>query len=448
MDSNSQPNPPDPTDRNTASDPHSGFPALPVRPPEMQLPNSEQLSGQIAEQIHFALMLFERLGAGVGGMVEDTVYEIGQTAIDNAFAMTAELGKTIDSFGKNATKMSKTTFDWANQVSDSTMRESHKMLDQALQGTGQAVDAVARLPQLRQWFSFLKIDWLLNLIDRVDVQKATDVVRKLQEQYPGESPSQIAHHIMVEKAIYAGGMGFASSVVPGEAAALLAVDLAATTALQTEMLYQIAAAYGLDLKDPARKGEVLAIFGLALGGSQAVRTGLGLLANVPIAGAFISASTNATMVYALGYAACRYYEAKFDTDKLPTETIDALKAESDRYLSDVAINQQTLMDKALVHMIAATYPNQDWEAILPRLEALQISPASLEAIAAEIRSPRPLEELLRHLNRDYATLLLAQCYRIAQVDGNQTPEEAYILNTIADRFNLNLEDVKRMVEGG
>jgi uncharacterized protein (DUF697 family) len=342
--------------------------------------------------------------------------------------------------------MGKSTFDWANQVSETTLRQSHKMLDQALQGTGQAVDAVARLPQLRQWFNFLKIDWLLNLIDRVDTQKATATVRKLQQQYPGESPSQIAHHLMVEKAVYAGGMGFASSVVPGEAAALLAVDLAATTALQTEMVYQIAAAYGLDLNDPARKGEVLAIFGLALGGSQAVRAGLGLLRNVPMAGALIGASSNATMMYALGYAACRFYEAKLDSDKLPTETIDALKDQSDRYLTNIAINQQTIMDQLLVHMIAASYPNQDWEAILPNLAALQLSPVSLEAIAAQIHSPQPLEELLNQLNRDFATPLLAQCYRIAMVNGSQSPEEAQILNAIALRFNLNLDDVKRMVE--
>jgi len=52
------------------------------------------------------------------------------------------------------------------------------------------------------------------------------------------------------KATYAGG-GLASSILPGVALALLAVDLAATTQLQSEMVYQIAVAYGLD-KDPAQ----------------------------------------------------------------------------------------------------------------------------------------------------------------------------------------------------
>lgn len=73
------------------------------------------------------------------------------------------------------------------------------------------------------------------------------------------------------------------------------------------MVYQIAYAYGLNLQEPARKGEVLAIFGLALGSGCAIKAGLGFLRNVPVAGAVIGASTNAATLYALGYAACRFY---------------------------------------------------------------------------------------------------------------------------------------------
>ena len=41
---------------------------------------------------------------------------------------------------------------------------------------------------------------------------------------------------MLEKSLYVGGSGLASSLMPGFAAALLAVDLAATTAMQAEMV--------------------------------------------------------------------------------------------------------------------------------------------------------------------------------------------------------------------
>ncbi len=40
---------------------------------------------------------------------------------------------------------------------------------------------------------------------------------------------------------------------------------------------------------------------------------MGLLRNVPVAGAVIGASTNAAMIYALGYGACRFYEGLFAT---------------------------------------------------------------------------------------------------------------------------------------
>jgi uncharacterized protein (DUF697 family) len=162
------------------------------------------------------------------------------------------------------------------------------------------------------------VDWLVRLIDQVDLVKAETVVRRLQQQYPNEQPSEIAHRLMVDKALLAGGTGFASSLVPGAAVALLAVDFTATLLLQAEMVYQIACAYGLDLQDPVRKGEILAIFGLSLGSSQilnmgvnyAAKAGLSVLQNVPVAGAVIGASTNAVMLYALGYGACRFYEAK------------------------------------------------------------------------------------------------------------------------------------------
>lgn len=243
---------------------------------------------------------------------------------------------------------------------------------------------------------------------------------------------------MRAKATHASGIGFISSIVPGAAAAFLAIDLAATTALQTEMIYQIAAAYGLDLQDPARKGEVLAIFGLALGGRNALKAGLGFMRNLPLAGAMIGAGTNATMLYSLGYAACRFYEAKGkeETEEPTTQTLEALQQESEKYL-DEAIAQQTIMDQILVHMILASYPQKNWEDIMPELEALQVAPASRDAIAANLQSPQPLEVLLNQLEQDFAIPLLAQCRRIAQSSGKISPQEARVLETIAEKFALN-----------
>jgi len=49
----------------------------------------------------------------------------------------------------------------------------------------------------------------------------------------------------------------------------------------------------------------------------------------------------------------------------------------------------------------------------------------LKAIA-NIKSPQPLDTLLNQLNRDFAVPLLAQCYRIAQLDGKTSAVEAKV----------------------
>jgi uncharacterized protein (DUF697 family) len=324
---------------------------------------------------------------------------------------------------------------------------------QAPQGLGYVLNLVGDSPMLQELTKAFKVDWLLKLIDQVDIVKAETHVKRLQQKYPNEKPSDITHRLMLEKSLYVGGSGFASSLVPGFATALLAVDLAASTALQAEMIYQIACAYGFDLKEPARKGEVVAIFGLSLGGGQAlkagssyaVKAGLGFLRNVPVAGAAIGASTNAVMLYAVGYAACRFYEAKLNPLTMEA-TLEASQSESEKYLES-AIAQEVTMDQILVHIVLAGNPGKTWEEILPELQALNLSPASLNAIAANIQSPLPLETLLAQINSDFAIPLLAQCHRIAQLDEVITPEEAKVIETITKKFDLKLDAFKGLNVG-
>lgn len=334
----------------------------------------------------------------------------------------------------------------AFKVSETALRTVVQWVGRTTQGAGQAVSLIGNLPFLnnplvRRVAGVLRLDWLVGMTGRVDVTRAESEVKQLQQDHPSESPSQIAHRIMVRKAIAAGRTGFLTSILPGVAAALLAIDLAATTALQTEMVYEIASAYGLDLRDSARRGEVLAIFGLALGGGNAVKAGLGFLRNVPLAGAVIGAGTNATMLYSLGYAACRFYEAKLreSTEEPTIATLQTIQQESEAYLN-VAIAQQAVMDQILSHMILVSYPSKTWADVLPELKRLQIAPQSLEVIAKNLQSPEPLDVLLNQLNRDFAIPLLAQCRRIAVSNGDISATENGILETIAQRFNLTIED--------
>jgi uncharacterized protein (DUF697 family) len=377
------------------------------------------------------------VGGAIGHKVSETGEVIAKTSVDVGGA----IGHTASQTGESVLKA-------ATTLGNAAFKQTHRLIEQTTSGTGHAVAYVGDSPLIRKLVSALKLDWLPGISEQVDLVKATEAVRQLQQAHPNESASQIAHRVMVEKAVYAGGVGLATSLVPGEAIALLAVDLATTTALQTEMLYQIAAAYGLDLKDPARRGEVLAIFGLALGGSRAVRAGLVFVKNVPLAGAVIGASANATILYALGYAACRFYEAKLDPQvaETSTETLQGIEQKSEHYL-EVAIAQQTLVDQILAHMILASYPEKSWEDILPNLQSIELHPQSLQAIANNLKAPQPLGALIDQLNRDFAVLTLSRCYKIAQLDNHVSPEEAKILEAIGEKFGIDLEAIKRLAAG-
>ncbi|MTJ09471.1 hypothetical protein [Anabaena sp. UHCC 0204] len=305
---------------------------------------------------------------------------------------------------------------------------------QATQVVGQALAIVGNNPTLQTAIKSLNQDWLNPLMDQVDVVKAEAAVRKLQQEYPNEKPPEIAHRLMLEKSLLAGTSGLASSLAPGQAAAMFAVDYVATAALSAELVYQIAAAYGMDLQNSERKGEVVAIFGLGLGGKTAIKAGLGLLRNLPVAGAVIGASSNAVMIYGLGYAACQFYEAKQNPLTLEATLVDAQK-ESEKYL-EAAVSQTKIMDQILVHIVLVGNPDKSWENILPELKAANLSPASLDEIAAHIKSPPSLEKLLEQINSDFAVALLAQCEKIANLDGVITSEETQVIEAIRKRFKM------------
>ncbi len=145
------------------------------------------------------------------------------------------------------------------------------------------------------------------------------------------------------------------------------------------------------------------------------------------------------MIYALGYGACRFYEAK--NEPLTMEAIlEASLVESENYLEG-AIVQEAVMDQILVHVILAGNPEKTWSEILPELQTLNLSPASMDAIAANINSPPALETLLEQINSDFAVPLLAQCEKLAQLDGVITLEEAKVIETITKNFGIEINSL-------
>lgn len=430
-------------------------------------PNTLQ-TGLKEEQVKSQNSACQQVGSAVGDMQENinkTALEVSKVAVDKvaetiefvgaiaqgdtggvAFDVASLSASAVEAAGvasQWASETGKSVTQNASKTAETATKESMKLFDRTALETGKALSFIGENPVVKKFAEVFRAQWLLNLVGQVDIDKAESQVRKLQQEYPDESPNEIAHRIMVEKSLYAGGIGFVSSMIPGLALALLGVDVVATTALQAEMVYQIAGAYQMDLKDPARRGEVLAIFGLSLGGSAALKGGLGVLRNLPVAGMAIGASSNAVMLYGLGYAACRFYEAK--TNPLTQEaTTQALVEENQEYL-ERAIAQKDVMDRILIHQILASRPDTSWADILPELEQLNFSADSLKAIEAEIEHPVPLAELLNLLDRDFAYPLLAQCCRIAQIDGVITDQEQQVMEAIAHHFQIDLEEVQGMM---
>lgn len=195
-------------------------------------------------------------------------------------------------------------------VSKTVGPATQQFVEQGTETVGKIVTPIAENPLIKYAAKVPGINLLLAALGQVDVEKAQNEVDKLRQEYPLETPEQLAHRIMVDTSLKAGGIGLLTNFVPPLALTLFAVDLAAVTALQAEMVYRIAAAYGFSLKDPTRRGEVLGIFGLSVGGSGVLKGGLSFVELLPVIGAFVGASSNAALIYSLGYIACRFYEAK------------------------------------------------------------------------------------------------------------------------------------------
>jgi uncharacterized protein (DUF697 family) len=195
-------------------------------------------------------------------------------------------------------------------VGKTVVPAAQQFVEQGTETVGKFVTPIAENPLIKFGAKLPGINVLLAALGQVDVEKAHSEVDKLRQQHPLETPEQLAHRIIVDTALKAGGIGLLTNFVPPLALTLFAIDIAAVTALQAEMVYRIAAAYGFSLKDSTRRGEVLAIFGLSLGGSGVLKGGLSIVELLPVIGAVVGASSNAALLYSVGYVACRFYEAK------------------------------------------------------------------------------------------------------------------------------------------
>lgn len=321
------------------------------------------------------------------------------------------------------------TFNTVSKLTETLTTEAQKMLETTTISTGKTLKWIASNPVIKTTDEIIGLDWLMTFLGKVDRDKVQQTVKQITALYPEETPNQIAHRLIVQKTWEGGRLGLLTNIIPPVAALFMGIELIATAKLQTEMVYEIAYAYGLDLEEPARRGEILAIFGLSFG-ADILTTGLTVVEIIPGIGAVVGASTNAAMLYVLGQTACRYYEGKIDR-----KDIASMQQEADADWQ-IALNQFKVMDLILAHMVQVSYPKRDWTEILPVIN--DICPSSVKTIAANLQTPQNFPALLEELIPDFALLTLNRCYDIAKSNGKITLEEQVILNQIAVKFNLDM----------
>lgn len=209
-----------------------------------------------------------------------------------------------------------TVDDLAAATGNTVIAPLQPFLEPATETAGRLVAPITNLPFIEYATALPGVKWLLAAVGQVNVEKVRLDVDELRQQYPQDSKRQLAQRVMADATVQAAGIGLITNFVSPVALVLTLVDIGAVAALQASMLYRIAAIYGYSPEDDARRGEVLAIWFVSSGGSSVLKSGLSAVETIPGVGAAIGVAADASLLYSVGYLACRYYETK---RQLPTE---------------------------------------------------------------------------------------------------------------------------------
>jgi uncharacterized protein (DUF697 family) len=205
----------------------------------------------------------------------------------------------------------RSTAQQASKTADDLQQEAHNFVERGTEQLGRAVTPFVENPILNSVTQLPMLRWFAAALGQVDVDRVNRDVQQLRQQHPQKTRSELSQQLIQEATLKAAGIGLATNILPPVAAVLFAVDIAALSSLQAEMIFRIAAIYDLPLKDDARRGEVLTIYGLSFGGTSLVKTGLSVAELIPGVGAVIGASSDAALLFTLGQAVARFYETKF-----------------------------------------------------------------------------------------------------------------------------------------
>jgi len=216
--------------------------------------------------------------------------------VEDAFRVLGSLGETIS--------------NGANAAGDAFVNLVYPAIEQVTKLVGDTIAPIADIPFIRFATGIPGLSWLLAALGQVNAEKVQTAVSSLRAQYPLDSDEQLARRVITETTFRAAQIGLLTNLIPSVATVLFAVDIGAIAALQAEMIYKIAAIYGFSAEDTSRRGEVLAIWGLFTGSSSTLKSGLSFLEILPGAGTAIGITSDAAIIYSVGFLACRYYEVK------------------------------------------------------------------------------------------------------------------------------------------
>lgn len=229
------------------------------------------------------------------------------------FTMATQNNNAFHDFIEFAQQTSQTIADMmevSTPVGEKLGTALYEFVEQGTETIGHIVTPIANHPFVQFATKVPSVSWLMAALGQVNVETVQQEVEALRQTYPQDNVESLAQRVIVDTAKNAAGIGLAMNFVPPLALTLLAVDLGAIAALQAKMIYRIAAIYNFSPTEPARRGEVLAIWGLSIGSSGVMKAGLSVVELVPGVGAIVGSVSDAALLYGLGQVACRFYEAK------------------------------------------------------------------------------------------------------------------------------------------
>lgn len=205
-------------------------------------------------------------------------------------------------------------------------------------------------------------------LEQSDFVEAEAIVREIKLFNPNATAQEVAQIIIYRScwttattSVLDDFANFCFDNEREEVGQLIESNLPEVANISALMVFQIAAAYELDLRSPERKLEVLLAFGAALIGDKAINAGINWLQFGNPLSVIFKAGAKSLMILAIGKTACYLYEAKVQSQVDPLssrEAFQTLREESQSYIGDDNSEEAILERVATEIKLAQTTPQQ------------------------------------------------------------------------------------------